>query len=865
MTRADKLAPLYADRPGRIAGDRLELLTTLISGPRFDPVFRGDIVRFPPEHPAYRWRCLVRGCQRVCSYTNGNDMCHEHVRQWRQVRAAGTSRAGFLVTAEPLETAIWMGQVLCRVCPGRPATSTELRLCKRHLSRWQNAAGKNPALLLDLWCSGEVAFDGYGGCAVIACSDLAVSPLGLCRWHELAYGKHGRPGNARLPGAWIRDYETPGKPVPVTCDHRPDFRRWCVIAPARSIHGQIDLRGLRPLMKAELQWGLFRHTSGDHSRWVLSWVQSLVNTCRQGQLDSLADLDVDGCNDFSRLIAREILHELRLVYFAPAGTRDAGFLETEHFGVRFPHRAGHFSLTAVSQRWLRDLLWDFLAGWLRSPNCPATAASFDRMRLAVVELSAFLEAETPQGGHDPTVLRDEHMHRFIADHRHRERHSLPSLGIYRNDGQPSTVTPMTRAHVFGGIRRLLRSTLETGEADHIGLDRGFIVAAPCAGFQPARTRRPFPDHVARALADEANLTQFAGTYDSQDIGLRDVWETLIATGRRLGEVTSLRLDCTGRYNGLPLLWHDQTKVGNYDEAIRIPETICQLLAERRRKTVERFVQRHGRQPTTEERPALALFPTRMRNPSGTTAISTSTFHKQFRDWVDQLELGGSYVSHQARHTLATNLLRHGAGLHHIRRYLGHVSERMTEYYAKVALSEIEDVLQHVWVAGPAAPHPGEVLSAGGRQMSQQETEALVLDLSRRSTPAEGGFCTFQPVVQGGACPWNLDCHNCQNFVLSGADLLYWRRKREQWTSIAERAPDDATADYLHKVFEPTARAIDGLEKALAAVGLLHDALALDLRRPQDYFNRVWSTAFRATGLATHHTDGGEAASEETSA
>jgi hypothetical protein len=51
------------------------------------------------------------------------------------------------------------------------------------------------------------------------------------------------------------------------------------------------------------------------------------------------------------------------------------------------------------------------------------------------------------------------------------------------------------------------------------------------------------------------------------------------------------------------------------------------------------------------------------------------------------------------------------------------------------------------------------------------------------------------------------------------------------------------------VFEPTARAIDGLEKALAAVGLLDDALALDLRRPQDYFNRVWSTAFRATDLA----------------
>jgi hypothetical protein len=116
-------------------------------------------------------------------------------------------------------------------------------------------------------------------------------------------------------------------------------------------------------------------------------------------------------------------------------------------------------------------------------------------------------------------------------------------------------------------------------------------------------------------------------------------------------------------------------------------------------------------------------------------------------------------------------------------------------------------------------------------------------------PGRGRLLHFQPVVDGGACPWNLDCENCDKFVLSGADLVYWRRKQQQWSSLAERAPDDATADYLHRVFEPTARAIAGLERALAGVGLLEEALSLDLRRPQDYFERVWSTAFRASDLA----------------
>ena len=44
------------------------------------------------------------------------------------------------------------------------------------------------------------------------------------------------------------------------------------------------------------------------------------------------------------------------------------------------------------------------------------------------------------------------------------------------------------------------------------------------------------------------------------------------------------------------------------------------------------------------------------------------------------------------------------------------------------------------------------------------------------------------------------------------------------------------------MFTPAARAIDGLEKALAGLGLLDDALALD------YSHRLWSTGFRTANL-----------------
>ncbi|MPY81572.1 MAG: tyrosine-type recombinase/integrase, partial [Actinophytocola sp.] len=174
-----------------------------------------------------------------------------------------------------------------------------------------------------------------------------------------------------------------------------------------------------------------------------------------------------------------------------------------------------------------------------------------------------------------------------------------------------------------------------------------------------------------------------------------MWETIVTTGRRSSEVVKLRWDCLGRYSGLPMFWHDQTKVGNYDAAIRIPERLYQLLAARQTKTLDRYLARHGHRPTGAERAALALFPSKVLNTDGTASISYQWFHTHFKSWVDGLDLG-RWVPHQARHTLATNLLRHGATLSHIRRYLGHVSDRMAEHYIKVAVSEIEDVLQHVW-------------------------------------------------------------------------------------------------------------------------------------------------------------------------
>jgi len=661
-------SPLATDHHSRVGRDRLELLSALLQAPSFDPLYRADVIEMPAHHPVYGWACLVSECE---SAADGSGLCHGHQAQWRKAHKAARgdiTRAQFVKTATPILTVIGAVPGLCRICPDRPAKSQHQRLCDRHLRRWHRARATTPAADFSQWLAAQTPFPGYGMCQITACPYLATSPAGLCRGHLHRYWRAGRPGNLRIPQHRPRSFGTNGLTVPVLIDDKLAFQRWRSAQRPFYRNGVVNLTGLQPLVKAEIQWGMFVHAqTADAAHWACSALQHLAMLCRTGNIASLFDLAdcsgeprrLDGHSDPRvHMIVRTTIESLWCVYYSPADSRDAGFIETEHFGRRFKNRRSHFDLTGVSQAWLRGVLWDHLAAMLQSTRCPRTAGPFDQARRAVVELSAFLEADAPQGGHDPSLLREEHAQRFVADQRHRARHGLRSLAIHRADGKPSTITEITRRMVFNHLRAVVYRALETGASDSIGLHRDFITAFPGGGPDPKRPRGPFSDDVARALSDENNLRQFAAAHDAPDYGLRDAWETILHTGRRCSEVLELRLDCIGRYRGLTMLWHDQTKVGNFNDAIRIPEHLYFRLDARQATTLASFEDRHGRPPTAAERQAMALFPSPVRDPRADRSISYGTFRTSFKEWVDSLDLGRA-VSHQARHTLATNLQRRG--------------------------------------------------------------------------------------------------------------------------------------------------------------------------------------------------------------
>ena len=162
--------------------------------------------------------------------------------------------------------------------------------------------------------------------------------------------------------------------------------------------GLINLRGLRPLIKAEIQWGLHQHAQiKKRAAWELSCIQRVADLSRTSEIASLTEFADIGCPGLARfgegyashirMMFLEIASGLRCIYYTPADAKDAGYLETDHFGRRFHHTSSYFCLTGVSQRWLRDLLWEHLAEILRSPQCPRSRGPLDESRRACVELS----------------------------------------------------------------------------------------------------------------------------------------------------------------------------------------------------------------------------------------------------------------------------------------------------------------------------------------------------------------------------------------------------------------------------------------------------------------------------------------------
>ena len=126
---------------------------------------------------------------------------------------------------------------------------------------------------------------------------------------------------------------------------------------------------------------------------------------------------------------------------------------------------------------------------------------------------------------------------------------------------------------------------------------------------------------------------------------------------RPAKSSKLRLECIGRYNGCRCSGTTRPRSATTTRPSASPRRLHQGPPNASDKTLSGFEDRHGRPATPPNEQRWRCSPPGIRNPAGRGSI---VIHLASRpasaDWVDALDLG-HYVPHQARHTLATRLLR----------------------------------------------------------------------------------------------------------------------------------------------------------------------------------------------------------------
>ena len=92
------------------------------------------------------------------------------------------------------------------------------------------------------------------------------------------------------------------------------------------------------------------------------------------------------------------------IHHSRAETRELGYLDTNYWGFRFVARRSPFDLTAIPQRWLRDLMWDYFASQLDGSRHPRTQGSFEQARRSIICFGTYLHDCEPHRGSRPAAL-----------------------------------------------------------------------------------------------------------------------------------------------------------------------------------------------------------------------------------------------------------------------------------------------------------------------------------------------------------------------------------------------------------------------------------------------------------------------------
>ena len=320
-------------------------------------------IQFPRTHETFGWGCLVSQCEGQLSDSNAARMlCTDHIKKFRAVQST-MEVDEFATTAEPVGAPQFgwglRRKLECAICGHREAEWG--RYCQAHwsnLSYAQKGAGFPGE---EAWEAAQQPLPPFPHCSVNRCvhdgmlPSLPDAPDRLCRLHYRQFRNSG----ARTVEHWTK--------------WKRDNDRGEAVLPIGS-RGLLDISNLPEQLQCEIRYSLYRHANTpSRTQWRPVALQQIIHLLDDLKVSSLADPAVgDAANEFPRgSMRRRILLDLpragrSLILNAEIAKQQGWFDPLLVGGSHFPGtqsgstRQQPWDLRTITQRWLRDLLWEHM-------------------------------------------------------------------------------------------------------------------------------------------------------------------------------------------------------------------------------------------------------------------------------------------------------------------------------------------------------------------------------------------------------------------------------------------------------------------------------------------------------------------------
>lgn len=690
------------------------------------------VLTFPQDHPLLGWHgCAVSGCWRASAKAGG--LCRACKRRW-QSRKAEVSFEQFQQTLDPASQRSF-GVHLCRVTDCRqPWDSATRGLCEVHQYQCEKVLGISVEEFLAR--SDVVGIPSSGPCAVLSCT-------------------RGRRGKRRYCNAHAQRIRT------VRSQPGFDVEQWHRTAAPVASRSELSLRGLPPLLVAELIYGLQERVR-EGAKVPYWFLRPLVSRLRAAEAGSLATMPAaESFENLKRALYNGLLRVVTLLGMTPETERVKDVWNLAAWGL-----SGTLDFTVISQHWMRDAVKHWAYDDLprrRGGGVPGAV----RARVAgMAALSESLRLHRDDNGDLPAALGRLDVTAFSNRMAH-----------LANTGK---LTEHQRHRACLTVRVVLNRTRKLGldkpGGPLHGLPGDFVLEREDVPDVPQddQAGRDLPLEVMRLLCAHLGQLDAMGSRE-----VRVAAELMIDTGRRPDEICQLDLDCLDRdEDGQPVLIYDNFKENRERRRLPIPSPTAALIVEQQEAVRARF-------PTAPSA-ALKLLPRRYRNHDGSKSVTDGWVTTRHREWVDSLpevyvpiavEHEGKLVTkmlpfdkakifpYAYRHSYAQRHADAGVDVTVLKELMDHDLLATTQRYYRVSEERRREAVDRV-VAMQFDRHGNRVWRKAQALLDSEHARRAIGEVA-----VPYGGCTEPSNVAAGGhdCPLRWRCAGCGHF---GTDISY---------------------------------------------------------------------------------------------